>query len=146
MLDYIASKHNILEHQYTRPKNVEETKYLTDITELFLRATDKYIEKGYIFSTIIQYEREQSHQEKRGRLETRTTFDDIYELTFDIEMEEITIDYKKREVFSGWNPTTGQIKIWQETIIEEHKTTVSISETKEADIRDLFRLIAEKSN
>jgi len=47
--DIITSKRNFLEHEYVRPER-REVRQIVDIAELFLEATDKYIDRGRIRS------------------------------------------------------------------------------------------------
>lgn len=48
----ITSKRNLLEHEYVRP-NQQEVQDIVEIAELFLKATDAHIERGYVVSARI---------------------------------------------------------------------------------------------
>lgn len=129
-----------------RPKGPEEIRYIADITELFLSATNRYIEKGYISSAIINYTREQGQWQKSGRMDTRIDYEDEYKLTFDLEKEALVLSYKQRQLFSEFNPRTAEIKSREKAILEQSDSAIVIRDCKEADVRELMKLIREKAD
>jgi len=143
LLDYIAQRRNLLEHEYLSPKDPDQIRYVADLAELFLSATDKYIEKGYISSATISYTREKGQWQKSGRVETRTEDEDKYELTFDLEKEVIEASYKQLELFSEYHKMTGEIKSWEKAVIVEETATIAIRDCKESDVRELMKLIRQ---
>lgn len=146
LLDYIAQKRNLLEHEYLSPKDPEQIRYVADLAELFLSATDKHIEKGYIYSAAISHTRYKGEWQKGGRVNTRTENEDEYKLTFDLGRELIEVSYEQRELFSEWYLRTGEIKTRVKTVIAEENDTIAISDCKEANVRELMKLLREKTD
>jgi len=97
--DYITSKRNLLEHEYLRPKK-DEVKYLADIVELFLLATEQNIRRGYLqkmkVTTIIN-EKESGVTTQRNKKLVKRTFVTRDEVTvlFQIEKQTIDVEYKR---------------------------------------------------
>jgi len=141
---YITSKRNVLEHEYARLNDPEQTRYVADIAGLFLSATDRYIEKGYISSTTISYAREQGQWQKSGRVDTRTECEDRYELTFDLEKEVLAVSYKQLELLSELYPRTAEIKSRIKAVVGEQTANMVISDCKMEDVRELMKLLRER--
>ena len=91
LMRYIASKRNLLEHEYVRPSR-EEARNLVGITELFLSATDKYVEKGYISSaTLTTLTGEVPRQTISRKREMSIVFEELCKLEFDLKTGALTI-------------------------------------------------------
>lgn len=146
LTNYIASNRNILEHAYVRPKDLEQTRYIADIAELFLSATNKYVERGYISSATINYTREQGQWQKSGRVDTRTDYKDEYKLTFDLEKEELAVSYKQLELFIEFNPRIGGVKSRVKGVVVEQTATIAIPNWDMKDVREFAKLILEKTD
>ena len=145
LTNYISSKRNLLEHEYTRSKSPEETRHLADITELFLSATDGHVEKGHISSATIHYTREKGEWQKSGRVDTRTEYEDRYELSFDLKEEVLAFNYRRLELFSELDRRTAEIRSREKAILEQSDGAMAIRDFKEADVRDLMNALREKA-
>jgi len=144
LMSYIASKRNLLEHEYTRPKNLEETRYLADITELFLSATDKYIENGYIQLAVITRGEEGEWQKINKRVDKRINHEYRYVLKFDLQNEALAITHEQFEVIDEYDTKTALLRSKWEKISESNLNTVSIRDSKEGDVRELMKLLNTK--
>jgi hypothetical protein len=92
----ITSKRNLLEHEYVRPSR-EETINFAGITELFLSATDKYVEKGYISSaTLTTLTKEATRRTISSKREMVIVLEELYKLEFDRKTRALTI---RRQLF-----------------------------------------------
>lgn len=145
LMNYIVSRRNLLEHEYTRPKSPEETKYVADIAELFLSATDKYIENGYISSATIS-RRDEGQWQRSARMNTRTDYEEEYKLTFDLENEVVVVTFKQLEHNIEWVKRTSELRDQAKAVGEQSVNTIAIRDCKEADLRELMKLIREKAD
>jgi hypothetical protein len=143
---YIGSKRNLLEHQYVRPKETEQIRYIADIAELFISATDRYIENGYISRAGITYIKEKGERQKKSaRVDTSIDYEDEYEFTFDLENDVITITYRQSKVTKEYNRITAEIKSRSEKLVTE-TTTMAIGDCKQEDVRELTKLLRQKAD
>jgi len=146
LTDYIVSKRNLLEHEYVKPKDFEQVRYVADIAELFLKASDVYVERGYIASATATC-REKIREEKNARVDTHIFHEDLYKLAFDLENEMVTLSYLPRQVIQQCIKRTGEIRVWDEETSEEQiSNSLAIRDCKMEDIRELMNLLREKSN
>ncbi len=91
LMRYIASKRNLLEHEYVRPSR-EEARNLVGIAELFLSATDKYVEKGYISSAILTTLRGEVLRKTISRKQEMViVLEELRKLEFDLKTGALTI-------------------------------------------------------
>lgn len=147
LTEYIGSKRNLLEHQYVRPKETEQIKYIADIAELFISATDRYIEDGHLYFVRITYIKEKGKRRKKSaRVDTSIDYEDDYEITFDLENEVITITYRQLEVTNEHNRVTAEIKSWREKLVTETTATIAIGNCKQEDVRELTKLLRQRAD
>jgi hypothetical protein len=140
--EYVTSKRNRLEHEYVR-LSPEETRHLTDITELFLSATDKYVEKGYISSAIITLRFKGNRQKISRTREKSIDYENEYKLEFDLRNGALTITGELYECDSEYTKTT--LKVKRKTEGERYVSNVKIANCKHTDVRDLMRLLWGKA-
>ncbi len=141
---YISSKRNLLEHEYLRLNNPEETKYLADITELFLSATDKYVEEGYISSVEITLRNEGQWEVENTSTKKRIVYEDVYQLSFDLDSETLTMTKNQFECDCELLIKTAEINERKKSIGEPSSSTIKIRDCKETDIAELIKLIKGK--
>ena len=146
LTDYIVLKRNLLEHEYVKPKDFEQVRYVADIAELFLKASDVYVERGYIASATTT-RREKIREEENARVDAHIFHKDLYKLAFDLENEMVTLSYLPRQVIQQCIKRTGEIRVWDEETSEEQiSNSLAIRDCKMEDIRELMNLLRGKSN
>lgn len=143
--DYITSKRNIIEHEYVRP-NREETRHLADITELFLSATDKYVEGGYISSATITQRYEVERRKISARLDRGCGFGIEYKLNFDLKNGVLTVATQAFEWGAEYHKITAGIEEKTKPAGEPDVSTIAISDCEESDVTELMKLIWEKED
>jgi len=143
--DYITSKRNLIEHEYVRPSR-EETRHLADITELFLSATDKYVEEGYISSATITIRHEVERRKISARLDRGYGFDIEYKLNFDLKNGVLTVATQPFEWWTEYHKITGKIEEKRKPPGEPDVRNITISDCKEADVTELMKLIVDKAD
>lgn len=153
----ITSKRNILEHEYIRPKDHQEIQNAVDVAELFLEATHRYVEKGYIASAVITH----TYLFKPGffaptwfgrllgesrykNYEYEDGFSDEYKLDFDLEHEAIKLSYSSKELYRRYCREKGEMSERSEPIKKQPPVTIPVCECKEEEVRELMMLLREK--
>ena len=91
---YITSIRNVLEHEYKRPPELEQIRYVADIGELFLRATDEYVGRGYMQSATVSIRQEQERRQERGK-ETRVIHCENLTVEFDLASDVLKLRYSE---------------------------------------------------
>lgn len=135
----INQKRNLLEHEYVKPVEKEEIQNIVDVAELFLKATDPFIEKGYISSaTIICTAWFEEGDHLWGQR-------DIYELAFELESELIKLKHSIGETFGRIRG--GQIKEQRdnEPPTKEPVITFAIRDCEMEDVKDIMILLNKKA-
>ncbi|MCK4402224.1 MAG: hypothetical protein KAV98_00395 [Dehalococcoidia bacterium] len=147
LMDYIVLKRNLLEHEYAKPKDFEQARYVADIAELFLKASDAYVERGYIASATVTC-REKLREEKNTRVDTRIFHKDLYELGFDLENEVVALSYTPRQVVQQWIKRTSTLREWldPEASGEQINNSLAIRDCRMEDVRELMNLLGGKSD
>jgi len=144
LIQLITSKRNLLEHEYVRPRDVEQVKYVADIVELFLKASDSYIEDGHIASVEIRCPKE-VQEERATRTKLIQVFDmDDYELKFSLEKHSLSITHRECHMTREISKSGGDIK--ERGIVKsETDTSFPISHCRQEDFRELINLIRERA-
>ncbi len=159
LMRYIASKRNLLEHEYVRPSR-EEARNLVGITELFLSSTDEYVEKGYISSAIFTTSKLTGVVSRETISRTRemvVIIENVYKLEFDLKTGALTI---RNQVFKGdikvpkgkqidWEYYKSMQIIHKETrklLGEVPHITIVIGDCKEENVTELMKLIWGKAD
>lgn len=151
--DQITARRNLLEHEYIRPRNQQEVRNIVDIAELFLEATDKYVEKGYISSSVItcaawfeidanMYSVLTGTKAKKGCTYRHGTSDE-YKLAFDLKDETLTLTHLQAELVCEYG--YGSLK--QRTLGQQREKSVStlaIPDCRWEDVRELMILLRAK--
>jgi hypothetical protein len=136
----VTQKRNLLEHEYVKPMEQQEIQNIVDVAELFLKATEQYIKKGYITSaTIICTAWFEEGDHFWGNRHT-------YELVFDLKNETVTLTYSLSEAFGELR--CGQIKEHpsdDELPSKEPANTVAIRDYEMEDVRDTMILLRKKA-
>jgi len=109
LISYITSRRNILEHEYVKPKTAEEIQHIADITELFLSASDGIVKEGYIQSVEFTREEEVKREKINARKDKSISYEDEYNVNFDLNAETITFIHKKYECLNEHVRRTGKI-------------------------------------
>jgi hypothetical protein len=139
----ITSKRNILEHEYIRPER-QEVRNCVDLTELFLKATDREVERGYMASAIVSRTKWFPNQLELDKFpyDNIVGYQDKYELIFDLDEERLTLKYSTAECFREF--TEGTLREWSAPLGEEKPITISIRDCTMEDVRELMMLLREK--
>ncbi|MCJ7654613.1 MAG: hypothetical protein MUO97_04815, partial [Dehalococcoidia bacterium] len=142
----ITSKRNLLEHEYIRPRNQEEVQDIVEIAELFVKATDKYVENGYISSaTITCTAWFQARGTKVGQLLSQYFgMSDEYNLDFDFKNGKLTLKNLEKELIG--DIVNGQIIGHGELESKEKRkpVVINIRDCSMEDIKELMILLREK--
>lgn len=139
LINYISSKRNILEHEYVKPKTVEEIQYIADITELFLSASDSIVKSGYLVSIEFMQEVETERVRINSEKDKSISHEDNYKIKFDYNNDLITFIHKKSECNNEHIKRTGEIRS-RTNIISEETNNISLHDCKEAEIKELMQL------
>jgi len=143
----ITQKRNLLEHEYVRPKEQEEIQNIVDVAELFLKATDQYVEKGYISSATITCT---VWFEIKGVDAWHGTSDE-YKLAFNLEGEALTVTHSEKELIldplSELESKNRSLKEWQ-IGPQERKEVINlpIRDCVMEDVRELMILLRKKGS
>jgi hypothetical protein len=141
LISYITSRRNILEHEYIKPKDIEEIKYIADITELFLSASNSIINNGYI--TSVEFENEKRFEKKpidKYKVQF-INYEDKYLISFDLKKETITLTHELFELHSELNKRTTALTSRGNPKINKENSSISFHECKETEIKELMQLI-----
>lgn len=144
LMHYITSKRNLLEHEYVRPREREQIRYVADIVELFLKASDKYVENGYVASATINCLKGEPLETRDRAKTTRVVDADQYELEFNLQDEVLTITYQQLEETNEDNYRIGELRSWREARSEKTRRSLSIRDCSQEGVRELMKLIAER--
>lgn len=154
----ITDKRNRLRHDYIGGEK-QESQDAVEVAELFLKATDPYVEKGYIASAKVAYiswfkpaivaatwfegELGQFVTPKYGYHEG---ISDEYKLEFDLERKTITLSYQDKEVYRRCSLKTEKEKGRKESVNKEKgpDTKDIRRDCKMEDVRELMILLREK--
>lgn len=142
LTSYITSKRNILEHEYVKPKTTEEIKYIADITELFLSATDNIAKHGHLSFVEFKNEEESKRERINNWKDRSLSYKDAYQINFDLDKETLVFTHKQYECFNEHNKRTGEIRS-QENLITEETKNISLHDCREMEIKELIQLIIE---
>ncbi len=157
ILKTIASKRNRLVHQHVRPEQ-KEVRDAVEVADLFLRATDQLIGRGFMRSAMVAYDSwfkpamlaatwfggkvGQSVSTKYGY---QDGFSTEYQLVFDLERETITLSYLYKEVFRRCYLKNGKEAGRRESVSEkEGPLTIALNECQPEDIVNLMAQLLEK--
>lgn len=146
--DYISSKRNLLEHEFLRPKK-DEIKYLADIVELYLAATENFINSGYLekirIALVIDEKELEETIPKKKNIKCKSVTRDEITTVFHIEQQQITFGYKRISVERLHNLITGEIMEKNLHVINEFlQPPILINECEERDICDLALVARQK--
>jgi hypothetical protein len=158
----ITSKRNLLEHEYMRPKDQQEIQNIVDITELFLKATDPYVGKGYLASATVSraqwfkpgffaptlFGKSMDFRESTSKkVEYHDGVKHKYELKFDLEREALTLVYSHWEVYRRLDLKAGKVEERSGGILEtKEPITIPIRDCKMEEVRELMVLLREKAD
>ena len=153
----IARKRNLLEHEYMRPDE-NECGDVVDVAELFLKATDPYIKKGYIASATVArtlwgkpgVAAPTWFEQRRGKSATaKWQYEDgycfEYKLKSDLENETITLAHSLNQLYRRSHSERGEIQAGKaEPILTNGPLTIAIRDSKKEEVRELMILLREK--
>ena len=150
----ITARRNLLEHEYIRPKDWQEVQNAVDIAELFLGATDPYVQRGQIDSATIRVSgeaRELVQKEfdlrgkKKGYWKHWIEDDEEYTVVFDSKNELVKLTNMSWQEDYASNRETGEIQSRETNNTREEKTnSLTIRDCKMEELRELMMLLREK--
>jgi hypothetical protein len=143
----ITSKRNLLEHEYIRPRNQEEVQDIVEIAELFVKATDKYIEKGYISSATITCTTwfEDNGGQVGQLLPLYWGISDEYYLNFDYSNGTLTVTHLEKEIMQ--ETRKNRVKKYPlGSPDKKEPVTIKILDCAMEDVRELMILLRDKGS
>jgi len=149
----LTSKRNRLVHEYETAER-RETQDAVELAQLFLKATEQYVERGYIASATVAYESwfkpaygvaswfgGDPNQIVRGKYGYQYGLSHEYPLTFDFEYDTVKLSYLYKELFRECYLKNGKERARKESIMEEKKPiTISF---RECQLEDIVNLMAQ---
>jgi len=153
----IASPRNRLVHQHVRPEQ-KEARDAVEVADLFLQATNQWIEKGFMRSATVAYDSwfkpavlaatwfgGKVGQSVSTNYGYQDGFSQEYRLTLDLEREMMTLLYLHKEVFRRCHLKSGKEAGHKESVIEtEGPLTIPLYECQADDIINLMGLLRER--
>jgi len=153
----IARKRNLLEHEYIRPDE-DESRDVVDVAELFLKATEPYIEKGYIASATVAttvwgkpgVAAPTWFEQRLGKRATaKWQYEDgycfEYKLEFDLENETIILSHSLTQFYRRSHSETAEIQEGAtEPILTNGTVTIRIRDCEMEDVRELMILLRKE--
>ena len=142
--EYITSRRNVLEHEYRRPPERQDIRYLSDITELFLKATDAQVSRGYVSRAEISVPGEEESSTTRSR-KTRVVEKDVFSLELDLDAENLSLgSWRKRQTHVS-NLRTVAVSLSDEPLTKAVTRTVRLVDCDKEDLVALMRALREKA-
>lgn len=158
LLSQMTSKRNLLEHEYVMPAHKKEAESIVELAELYLSATDKYVQKGYILSANITHIttegvkdvpnvdiwddfREDLWEDQNKMMERRIDKAEEYELIFDLDNETLKVTRRQLNIQSNRRKKTRRIRSNTEIIGQPSVTTIAIRDCKIEDVRELMKML-----
>lgn len=141
---YITSIRNVLEHEYKRPPELAQIRYVADIGELFLSATDEYVGRGYIRSATVEVPGQEECHRERSK-ETRVTPYEAFTLEFDFPTDLVKLTYSQLVRTEVRISRTGEVREQGRLLSEPTIHTVSLAGCNKEHVVDLVRLLRQKS-
>lgn len=143
--DLITSKRNLLEHEYIRPESQHEVQTTVEIAELFLKATDAFIDEGYISSVFITFPTGIEERKDENYISYLISFD-MYSLWFNPQKEEVTLSYWKSKSEIKRNVRSRKLtsRLLDKDNEKRQETSIAIRDCAMDDIRELMILLREK--
>ncbi len=140
----ITKLRNLLEHEYRSIPDREEIRRLGDITELFLKATDDFVKRGYLsFAQVRLRVADRDASERYGKKRPRIV--DDFRLEFDREDDTVGISFCRVEEISRRRLEDGWVRYKDYEMSESVWRTYRLIGCAKEDILELQRLIREKS-
>ena len=139
-----VKKRNSLEHDYIMPDR-EETQDAVEVAELFLKATDPEVERGYIASATIQ-DTKWFPDEEPPKFPYQHTIGmaNKYELIFDLNKGELTLKESYLERYR--EETRSRSKESPSSPSDEKSTSMPIPGSAMEDIRELMILLRKRAS
>ncbi len=136
-------KRNQIEHEYTKPKN-RECKDAIDIVELFLKASDQYVEKGHISGAHVECPIDVQEEMDNKAKKRIKTIKDVYDLNFNSEERSLQVSHKMVE-HNTIIGTHGQLWEPREQILDQYENTdFCIGDKNMVHVKELIRLLLKK--
>jgi len=142
---YITSIRNVLEHEYKRPPELAQIRYVADIAELFLSATDEFVGRGYMRSAEVVVEHEERAGERERWKETRVFPGESFALDFEVEIAVLKLSYSQFERINVWNRRTTTLSEQKRRLGEPIMRTLRLDNCNKQQLVDLVRVLREKS-
>jgi len=155
---WVSSKRNLLEHEYNIADQVE-IQDTVEIAELYLEATDAYIDKGYLASaTVVStswfkpgvlapiWFGKKSGESGSSRFEYENGMCHEYKLEFDSERKTVTLSYSESELYRRWDKKTAALREHKSKgITEEKPVIIPILDCAIEEVIELMILLREKA-
>jgi len=140
----VTSKRNLLEHEYIKPKDQQEAQNIVDVAELFLKATDEYVKRGYLSSALVTCTA-WFEDAKNKRFASYCGMSNEYKLDFDLKSETLTLTLSEKELVRKQHLKTGALAERQLGSTHKKETvTLPIRDCPMEDIRELMVLLRQK--
>lgn len=144
--DLITEKRNYLEHEYVRPDKPDEIRYIADIVELFLKASDQYVERGHLASATVTCPIRSTEIETASSKITKTRMEtEEYRLDFNYTDDSIVYTYRERHSIKQFDHTRLEIKEWDDFNSDPAITSFSIRDCRQEDMGELITLLLKKN-
>jgi hypothetical protein len=140
---YITSIRNILEHEYRRPPQMEEIRYVADIAELFLKATDEYVVEGYIRSAKVEVKGQEERYTERQK-ETRVVPKEIFSLECDRESDILMLVFSRAQEIVVLNRRTASVSSQEKRLSEPISQSLRLADCNKEHVVRIVRALREK--
>jgi|GEM_PF-6873746 len=146
LTDWINKRRNLLEHEYSLPDDV---RYDIDVAELYLGATDKYVERGYVSQIILAEKGEIADESDESPLpKFHTILRYEYELHFpplwSPFRNRITTNYRLLAIPKGIDPINDRKKRLKYDIVDSDTHQIKFNEINQNDLKEIMRYIWER--
>ena len=141
---YIASRRNEMEHEYRRPPDEEGVRYVADIAELFLKATDEYVARGRMRSVTVVVKEQEERQAERWR-ETVVVYKGVLSLYFDLERDELKLTSSRSAETTVHNLRNHSVSVQEKCLSEPITRTLGLADCDKRELVDLVRIVWERS-
>jgi len=141
---YISDQRNVLEHEYRKPPDPDAVRYVADVTELFLRATDDYVAAGWMISASVSVRAEEQRRSEPGK-EMSTVGKETYSMEFDHVDERINVTYAQSVEASVFRRRSGWMESTETALKDPVARDVRLTDCDKELLVDLARLLRKKA-
>lgn len=136
---YISDRRNVVEHEYVKPAS-DEIRILLDIVELFIAASQPYIDDGYTDSIRINIPIGKATENKDEKRKVTTQLYERYYLEFDYTDAALQITLNEVEEISIWNYHNFELTS-RDKLLNEYQYLDIFASHSEKLVRDFMSVI-----